>query len=56
MSTTIPSNQTASSTGDTENQSNPLKKETSLDGNDNNTKMENRDRETVGKELHEAIT
>ena len=54
MNPSNPSNQVAPATGDTQNQSGSLNKETTLDGGDS-TKNENRDRETVGKELHEAI-
>lgn len=55
MNSSLPSNQAAAGTGDTEGRPNPLKKDSSLDGNDNSSKMEIRDRETVGKELHDAI-
>jgi hypothetical protein len=54
MNSSIPSNQAAPETGDTQIQSSSLKKEATLDGSDS-TKIENRERETVGKELHEAI-
>ena len=55
MSTTIAPIPTASSTENTESRPDPLRKEPSLDGIENNSKLEIRDRETVGKELHEAF-
>ena len=56
MNYSAPSNQTAAGSADAEVRPNPLKSDSSVDGIDNNTKMEIRDRETVGKELHDAIT